>query len=210
MNDFSNSNHQPGDSGENSEPNRDHPKKLFGRGVYGSKDVPIRALDTVILVLILAAVVLTAWNAAHGGFTVTFDTGMTDTPVASQKIRYGNPVEKPAAPQRPGYILSCWSTEETGVRAWDFAADRVSSDMTLHAIWRPAEVTVKFDLNGGTVDGKPAAAPITVTFDTPYGPLPTPVREGYAFAGWMYGGAAITADTTVTATGEHVLSAQWD
>ena len=39
------------------------------------------------------------------------------------------------------------------MRAWRrngiFPTDRVENDLTLYAVWMPAEVTVKFDLDGG-------------------------------------------------------------
>ena len=37
-------------------------RRWFGRGIYGSHDVPIRALDAVIGLMIAAIVLLTAWN----------------------------------------------------------------------------------------------------------------------------------------------------
>ncbi len=40
--------------------------------------------------------------------------------------------------------------------------------------------TVAFDANGGSVD----TASKTVTYNSPYGDLPTPIRAGYTFAGW--------------------------
>jgi len=49
-------------------------KKLFGRGIYGSKDVPIRILDGLIVGMILLAVVLTVIFSINGGYRVTFDT----------------------------------------------------------------------------------------------------------------------------------------
>ena len=48
-------------------------KKLFGRGIYGSKDVPIRILDGLIVGMILLAVVLTVIFSINGGYRVTFD-----------------------------------------------------------------------------------------------------------------------------------------
>ena len=39
-------------------------KKLFGRGIYGSKDVPIRILDGLIVGMILLAVVLPLFSVS--------------------------------------------------------------------------------------------------------------------------------------------------
>ena len=43
-------------------------KKLFGRGIYGSKDVPIRILDGLIVGMRLLAVVLTVIFSINGGY----------------------------------------------------------------------------------------------------------------------------------------------
>ena len=51
---------------------------------------------------------------------------------------------------------------------------------TLHAVWTPKTYTVTFNANGGSV------SPTTqqVTYNNPYGDLPTPTRSGYTFKGW--------------------------
>ena len=48
-----------------------------------------------------------------------------------------------------------------------------------------------------------------MTYGEAYGELPVPEKEGFLFDGWVYSGAVIKADTTVTMTGEHVLTARW-
>lgn len=185
-------------------------KRWFGRGIYGSKDVPIRILDAIIGLMIVAALVLTLWGAFHNGFTVSFDTGVDDLVVESQKVLHGEYVTEPEAPIRPGYVLVGWkAVDDPDVDFWDFDGFEVQGDFTLHAVWEPASFPVQFDLDGGTVDGKTEIDPITVTYGQPYGSLPTPQKEGTTFAGWTYSGQTITADTVVTMTGEHVLTAMW-
>ena len=49
-----------------------------------------------------------------------------------------------------------------------------------------------------------------MTYGQAYGALPVPEKEGAVFAGWMYSGQIITEDSTVTMTGEHVLTALWE
>ena len=48
-----------------------------------------------------------------------------------------------------------------------------------------------------------------MTYGEAYGELPVPEKEGFLFDGWVYSGAVIKAATTVTMTGEHVLTARW-
>lgn len=186
-------------------------KRWFGRGIYGSKDVPIRVLDACIGVMIAAALILTFVGAINGGFSITFDTGVDDLTVASQKIRHGGTITEPEAPVRPGYVLTGWSTTpEPEVHLWNFQHSQVEGDMKLYAVWEPASFEVKFDLGGGTVDGSSEVQPVTVTYGEAYGELPVPEKEGAEFGGWVYSGQTITADTTVTMTGEHVLTAVWN
>jgi len=182
-------------------------KKWFGRGIYGSKDVPIKILDRLIAGLIIAAVVLTIAFTINGGYYVYFDTG-GGTEIESQKLRYGELVKKPEDPARPGYEFNGWIFGEEAY-PWSFGTDKVQGEMTLVAQWKPAKVLVKFDLDGGVIDGRDEAEDIQVTFGEPYGNLPVPQKEGFTFDGWIYSGAVIDGATAVTMTGEHVLTARW-
>lgn len=77
----------------------------------------------------------------------------------------------------------------------------------------PAEYTVTFDANEGTV----TTTSKTVIVGSVYGVLPTPTREGtgtgFRFNGWYTqrtGGTLITAATTVTTNSNHTLYARWE
>ena len=109
------------------------------------------------------------------------------------------------------YTFDGWYTEKEGETVlWYFQSEKVTGDMTLTAHWVPAQITVKFDYDGGTdIDGSVTESK-QVTFGENYGELPTPVKEGSTFAGWEYSGQIITADTVVQMTGEHVLTATWN
>lgn len=186
------------------------PKKLFGKGVYGSKDVPIRMLDKLIVMIIVTIVAMVILFTINGGYNISFDTD-GGTEVDSQKIRYGELIEEPEAPIKAGYTLQKWVTsdDETLAVEWEFANDEVVEDMILYAIWVAADVTVKFDLDGGVVDGSESASDIEVVYGETYGTLPEVAKEGYLFDGWVYSGNIITAETIVTMTGEHILTARW-
>ncbi|MBQ8131966.1 MAG: InlB B-repeat-containing protein, partial [Bacilli bacterium] len=54
---------------------------------------------------------------------------------------------------------------------------------TYVANWQAKELEVSLIPNGGTVD----EITKTVTYNSMYGELPTPLREGYTFDGWSYG-----------------------
>ena len=185
-------------------------KKWFGRGIYGSKDVPIRILDGFIIGAICFVVILVFWFATHGGYNVTFDTE-GGSEIVPQRLRHGELAKEPEIPLKPGYTFCGWITseDESLAKEWNFATDKVENDMTLYAVWMPAEVMVKFDLDGGNLDEETYIPDKAVTYGEAYGELPVPEKEGFLFDGWVYSGAVIKADTTVTMTGEHVLTARW-
>lgn len=184
--------------------------KWFGRGIYGSKDVPIRILDGLIGVLIVVIIAMILFFAVRGGFNIVYDTdGGSD--VASQKVRYGEFITEPEIPYKPGYTFEGWYTEKEGETVqWYFQSEKVTGDMTLTAHWIPAQITVKFAYDGGTDADGSTQESRQVTFGETYGELPVPVKDGSSFAGWEYSGQIITADTQVQMTGEHVLTALWN
>ncbi len=185
-------------------------KQWFGKGIYKSKDVPIRILDAFIFGAFALILLLVIVFAVNGGYQVEFQTN-GGSQVPSQRLRYGSLVEEPEMPRMAGYDFDGWVTlppPSIGER-WDFAQDKVEGDMTLYALWSPAEITVKFDLDGGSLAGSETPDDFPVIFGEPYGALPVPVREGYRFDGWIYSGNIINEDTIVTTSGEHVLTARW-
>lgn len=213
-------------------------KRWFGRGIYGSKDVPIRLLDGLIFFVFIAIVGTIIFSTMHGGFYIRFDS-MGGSAVEEQKKKYGDFLDEPEEPHRAGYDFAGWYIKDTET-GWNFALDTVSGDLTLTARWSPAEILVKFDLNGGTLPdseisalasaetapeaeaanteavqtetgkAKAETAEKTVIYGEAYGELPVPVRAGFHFAGWEYSGSMITADSKVETNGEHVLTAKWE
>lgn len=180
-------------------------KRLFGRGVYGSKDVPIRLLDKLIAGAILLTVFLIVYATVNGGFHVRFDSA-GGSAVEEQVLRYGEHVLEPEAPVKPGYVFSGWKAEDSE-SGWNFSLDTVSGSMKLVAQWTPAEITVRFDPAGGSLPETEAVK--SVTYEGTYGELPVPERPGYVFSGWVYSGETVTAESTVQTNGEHVLTARW-
>jgi len=79
---------------------------------------------------------------------------------------------------------------------------------TLAAVFALATIEVTLDAQGGTVSPET----IYATYGDLYGTLPIPTRTGHAFEGWFTsasGDTEVTALTTVTATSDHTLYAQW-
>ncbi len=183
-------------------------KKLFGKGVYGSKDVPIKILDKLIIGIVVLIVIFVFVFATNGGFYVQFETA-GGTQITSEKLGYGAYVTEPIEPTKPGYTFVQWVTseDESIATVWNFSEHKVEEDMTLYAIWKPATMLVKFDPNGGTMDDTISSQ--EVIYGEEYGSLPVPTKENAVFDGWVYSGSIIAEDTLVTMTGEHVLTAIW-
>ena len=75
-----------------------------------------------------------------------------------------------------------------------------------YAIYKTS--TVSFNPNGGSV----STTSKTVRYNSTYGTLPTPTREGYTFDGWYTsatGGTLITSTSTVNTGSNHTLYAHW-
>jgi uncharacterized repeat protein (TIGR02543 family) len=141
-------------------------------------------------------------------YTVTFETGGGSS-VSPQTVAHGGKIVKPADdPSRDGYIFAGWYSDAAFAgSAWDFAADKVTSDTTLYARWigkDAAIYTVTFVSNGDTVSSQP------VEENGKVAPFTPPTRDGYTFAGWYsdaafagsawdFAGSVVTADTTLYA-----------
>lgn len=185
-------------------------KSWIGKGIYGKKDVPIRILDTMICGFVITIIVMIVIFAINGGYYVTFDTD-GGSEITKQKLSYGDYVEEPEEPVKPGYEFVHWATSEDEYLAevWDFTENKVESDTTLFAVWEPAKILVKFDLDGGSFSAGDENTEKQVIYGEVYGELPIPVKEGYVFDGWIYSQQVISEDTLVFMTGEHILLARW-
>lgn len=66
---------------------------------------------------------------------VSFDTD-GGSQVSSQTIENGDKVTKPEDPTKDGYIFAGWfDSKDVNATAWDFAANKVSTSITLYAKW---------------------------------------------------------------------------
>ena len=96
--------------------------------------IPIKLLDVMIIVGILAMALLIPFLSAKGGFTITFDsTGGTE--VSSQKLRYGDAVAEPEAPTRENYVFDGWYYDSEGKHRFDFENAQAEKSLTLFAMW---------------------------------------------------------------------------
>ena len=117
---------------------------------------------------------------------------------------------KVAKPKKRGYQLVGWYDAPVGGNKVELknAAYLASQDMTLYAHWIIQQFTVKFDSTGGSV----SPTYKMVTYNTAYGTLPTPTRNGYQFEGWFTkksGGTQIKGTEIYTRVKNQTLYAHW-
>ena len=98
---------------------------------------------------------------------------------------------------RQGYQFLGWKDKD---------ADKLVGIKSVVAQWTANKYKVSFNANGGTV----TPDTMTVTYDSPYGELPTPTLEGYSFDGWYNdNGTPVGAKDVVTTADDHTLYAHW-
>ncbi|NLT15925.1 MAG: leucine-rich repeat protein [Clostridiales bacterium] len=149
-------------------------------------------------------IIYARWSANN--ITVTFNSN-SGSAVDSCTITYGSLVPEPENPSLHGHIFDGWYYDnETFEEKFQFESEIIAYDTELYAKWSPACYTVTLDPTGGTV----TPDSITVTYNTPYGELPVPSKDGHTFAGWQDFEACIVTETDIMTTAEDTtLTATW-
>lgn len=143
--------------------------------------------------------------------TITFDPngGTLNAGDETKAVQHNGTYGEMPTPIRSGYHFDGWYTEKDGGTKVDANTSVATKEAhTLYARWSEAKFNITLDPNGGTL----ANATKEVTYNSPYGTLPTPNRAGYDFDGWFTekdGGTKIEASTVVTAVEPHTLYAHW-
>ena len=149
------------------------------------------------------------WTVASGGATAT------------KQVTYDSTYGTLPSPTRTGYTFNGWFTAQTG--GTQIKADTkvtIIANQTIYAHWTANTYTVTANANGGTIPTTSgwtvasggATATKQVTYDSTYGTLPTPTRNGYTFNGWFTaqtGGSKVESSTTVKTASNHTIYAHW-
>jgi len=149
------------------------------------------------------------WTA--NTYTVTFDRNGGPVPSPTSKtVTFDQPYGALPHMDRTGYVFNGWYTAPIGgTKVESTTAVTTVGNHTLYAHWTARTYTVTFSGNGGPV---PSLTSKQVTFNQPYGTLPSMYMTGYDFAGWFTaptGGTKVTAVTLMTTPSNHTLYAQW-
>lgn len=149
-------------------------------------------------------------------YTVSFNlNGGDGTPPADIKVQYGQPYPALPTASQANHVFDGWYTQAAGgYQVTTSTTVSIAADHTLYAHWRGAEYEITLDKN----DEQPDAVRLSthkVAAGGSYGSLaklPTPVRDGYTFAGWYKapdGNDRVTDSTPVLETTPHTLYAHW-
>ncbi|MFJ7733345.1 InlB B-repeat-containing protein [Lysinibacillus sp. NPDC097231] len=99
--------------------------------------------------------------------------------VATKQIRYNDKVTEPSNPTKANYIFEGWYKDSNLTEKWDFAQERVQTNITLYAKWAKNEHMLSFESNGGT-----AVSSQTIAYNEKAIKPQSPIRIGYIFEGW--------------------------
>ena len=126
-------------------------------------------------------------------YTVTFMDDVTGLAFGTATVEYGGDVTFPTAPTHEGYTFTNWDSD----------GKNITADTTITAQYDKITYTVTF------VDGVTGLEFGTATVE--HGDDVTfpeaPEHEGYTFTNWDSDGKNITADTTITAQYDIIISA---
>ena len=124
-------------------------------------------------------------------------------------VYYGETYGELPKPTRAGYDFEGWHLIRIdGPVIHDNDEVTTNSNHSLQAGWKAKNYTITFNANGGTVN----AIPMTVTFDSAIGTLPTPTRPNYKFDGWYTaatGGNKYTSVSKYNIADDTTFYAHW-
>lgn len=147
------------------------------------------------------------WEAIE--YTLTYNATGGTISTGSKTGLFGLPWGELEIPTRTGYDFIGWFTSASG--GTQVTADTVvESDLMVYAQWSGKQYTVSFDSNMEDVANP---SPISVTFGSAYGELPTLSKENFNFIGWFLdevGNDSVSNSTIVNISNNHTLYAKWN
>ena len=123
-------------------------------------------------------------------------------------------------PTETGYGFAGWWTQASGGTQVSATTKMGAADTTIYAHWTISSYTLTADCYGGTA---PSTLPTgwaangqkpyrTLNYQSAYGTLPEPTRQGYIFAGWFTtasGGSEVNGNTKIGAANATIY-ARWE
>ena len=120
-------------------------------------------------------------------FSISFDTneGVPAEIAPIENVNCGDPIEKPADPQKPGFTFGGWAKVNAPATPIDFPETMPAGGLDLIAIWNANTHKAVFDAAGGVyVDGSSTKIVDGLEYGADVAAPEVPTREGYIFDGW--------------------------
>jgi uncharacterized repeat protein (TIGR02543 family) len=136
-----------------------------------------------------------------------FDANGGTCKTRSKLLDYNEVVGELPVPERTGYTFVGWKIAADTYLTKD-TVSTFKDDIIATAQWKANEYKVTFDANGGVCD----TASLVREYNTTYGELPTPTRDGYRFIGWYQSKTELIGKVTNEniVSNDHILYAQWE
>ena len=122
--------------------------------------------------------------------------------IDDKEVIYGSAIGSLEESSKPGYSFVGWKNDKGEYVNADNIYN-ITSDSTLTAVWTPRTYKITFVSDDKEVSYK------SVVFNTPYGILSLPTKDGYKFMGWYLGDKLVDKDTVFSNSNDVVLTAKW-
>ena len=185
-------------------------------GTYGSSKNVTAPAKTGYSTPVAQKVVFNSVNAKTITFTYTpvdyaITYNLAGGSISGQKTSYNIETANFTlpTPTRSGYTFAGWTgTGLSSVAKTVTVAKGSTGTRSYTATWSPANYTITYNLDGGSVSGQKTSYNIETTDFT----LPTPSKTGYTFLGWTGTGLSSATKTVTVAkgsTGNRSYTANW-
>lgn len=176
------------------------------KGWFESTDYDKEILATDLYSTVGTQILYAKWEA--NDYEISFDTNGGSS-VENITATFNDKYNSLPTSIKEGYDLTWCLDKELKIPVNNETIVDTADNHTLYAKWTKSEYQLSYEPNGGTLEesGK------TITYDEPFGELPTPRRDGYRFIGWftnLTDGEEITSATIVKTTSSIVLYAHWE
>jgi uncharacterized repeat protein (TIGR02543 family) len=152
------------------------------------------------------------WKKIQKQISVTLDANAENVDDGEVNVVVGESYGQLPEPEREGYDFIGWYTEPTYENCVYNKIVEIEESHTLYARWLPEGETflvyLDCDYNYGTGEKDVKV----VTYNSAYGELSKPSRDGYTFDGWFTkpeGGEQVTENSVVKMYVDHTLYAHW-
>lgn len=149
-------------------------------------------------------------TVANKSFNVTYHYNYDGAQDEVVSVVKGDAAEA-KTPTRDGYTFYAWYADADYTHTYDFAAeDGVQADADLYALWKKngatyIDVTFDYDYYGKKLNKYSYPVEVGAAVNKP---VTDPVREGYAFDGWLDASGA-AYDFSKTVTEATTIKASW-